>query len=213
MASRLILVRHGQTDYNYAGRIQGASDIPLNEAGLAQARAVGESLAGDKSIAAVYSSPLGRAMATAESIAAPHRLEVSSDARLRERGFGDWEGLTREEIEKGWPLEFALWRAGVSSGLEKARVEHRADVARRFDAACREFSDRHETGTVVVVAHGAAISLGLSAMIGAGLGDFYGLASMGNCHRAVVEVRRVREGAGWVRLTSLNLPPDFAAAQ
>lgn len=213
MASRLILVRHGQTDYNYAGRIQGASDIALNEAGLAQARAVGESLAGDKSIAAVYSSPLGRAMATAESIAAPHGLEVSSDARLRERGFGDWEGLTREEIEKGWPLEFALWRAGVSSGLEKARVEHRAHVARRFDAACREFSDRHETGTVVVVAHGAAISLGLSAMIGAGLGDFYGLASMGNCHRAVVEVRRAREGAGWVRLTSLNLPPDFAAAQ
>ncbi|QEU11804.1 MULTISPECIES: histidine phosphatase family protein [Dermabacter] len=213
MASRLILVRHGQTDYNLNGRLQGASDIPLNETGLAQARAVGESLAREEAIAAVYSSPLERAQRTAEAIAAHHDLEVTCDARLRERGFGDWEGLTREEIEKEWPFEFALWRAGVSSGLEKARVEHRANVARRFDAACREFSERHESGTVVVVAHGAAISLGLSAMIGAGLGDFYGLASMGNCHRAVVEVRRAREGAGWVRLTSLNLPPDFAAAQ
>ena len=213
MASRLILVRHGQTDYNLNGRLQGASDIPLNETGLAQARAVGESLAREEAIAAVYSSPLGRAQRTAEAIATHHDLEVTCDARLRERGFGDWEGLTREEIEKEWPFEFALWRAGVLSSLEKARVEHRADVARRFDAACREFSERHESGTVVVVAHGAAISLGLSAMIGAGLGDFYGLASMGNCHRAVVEVRRAREGAGWVRLTSLNLPPDFAAAQ
>ncbi|WP_250257754.1 histidine phosphatase family protein [Dermabacter sp. Marseille-Q3180] len=210
MASRLILVRHGQTDYNLNGRLQGASDIPLNETGLAQARAVGESLAREEAIAAVYSSPLGRAQRTAEAIAAHHDLEVTCDARLRERGFGDWEGLTREEIEKEWPFEFALWRAGVSSGLEKARVEHRADVARRFDAACREFSERHESGTVVVVAHGAAISLGLAAMIGAGEGNFYGLASMENCHRAVVEVRHRTEGAGWVRLTSLNLPPDFA---
>ncbi len=213
MASRLILVRHGQTDYNFSGRIQGASDIALNETGLAQARAVGQSLSADESVVAVYSSPLGRAKSTAEAVAAPHGLEVMSDARLRERGFGDWEGLTRDEIEKGWPFEFALWRAGVSSGLEKARVEHRADVARRFDAACREFSARHESGTVVVVAHGAAISLGLAAMIGAGEGDFRGLASMDNCHRAVVEVMRRSEGAGWVRLTSLNLPPDFAAAR
>ncbi|MCT1866569.1 histidine phosphatase family protein [Dermabacter sp. p3-SID358] len=213
MASRLILVRHGQTDYNFSGRIQGASDIPLNDTGLAQACTVGEALAKDESIVAVYSSPLGRAKSTAEAIATHHGIEVVPDARLRERGFGDWEGLTRDEIEKGWPFEFALWRAGVSSGLEKARVEHRADVARRFDGACREFSARHESGTVVVVAHGAAISLGLAAMIGAGEGDFRGLASMDNCHRAVVEVMRRSEGAGWVRLTSLNLPPNFAAVR
>lgn len=213
MASRLILVRHGQTDYNFSGRIQGASDIPLNDTGLAQARAVGQSLAEDESVVAVYSSPLGRAKSTAEAIASHHGLEVVPDARLRERGFGDWEGLTRDEIEEGWPFEYALWRAGVSNGLEKARVEHRAEVARRFDAACREFSTRHESGNVVVVAHGAAISLGLAAMIGAGEGDFRGLASMDNCHRAVVEVMRRSEGAGWVRLTSLNLPPDFAAAR
>ena len=96
--TKLLLVRHGETDWNRHGRWQGGSDTQLNDLGREQARALAEELDGE--IDVLYSSDLARARETAEIVAAKLGLEVRLDPRLRERGFGSWEGLTTIEIEE-----------------------------------------------------------------------------------------------------------------
>ncbi len=96
-AVRLVIVRHGQVEANVDRRYLGLRDDPLTPLGLEQARAVGTMLRGVP-LAAVYSSPLRRAFATASEIAAVQALEVIADGRLREMAFGDWEGMSRAEL-------------------------------------------------------------------------------------------------------------------
>lgn len=210
MSSRLILVRHGQTSHNVQRRIQGQIDIPMNALGLEQAEAVGRALAGCSSIVAVYSSPLTRARDTARRIAGHHGLEVSTDDRLMERGFGEWEGLTREDLVEKWPEEFEIWRKGLD--VENVGIEPRMAVGARFDAACREFNARHPEGDVVIVAHGAAITHGIVTMMGLRTDEFRAIAGMDNCHRAILIPQAAPGDGAWVRLSSLNVSPDFSGA-
>lgn len=207
---RLILVRHGQTDHNVQRRLQGQIDIPMNATGAAQAEAVGESLSTLSDVAAVYTSPLSRARATAEAIAVRHGLGVHGDPRLLERSFGEWEGLTRDEVEAGWPEDFANWVGGHP--IAGAGVEDREAVADRFNAACRSYADAHPgPSTVIVVSHGAAISLGIAAMLGLDTAHFRGFQGLDNCARAILFPQDNGTATGWVRLASLNLPADFPA--
>ena len=208
---RLVLVRHGQTDHNVERRLQGQIDIPMNSCGESQAAAVGDALAASTNVAAVYSSPLSRAMRTAEAIARPLGLTVSTDSRLLERSFGEWEGLTRPEIEERWPDQFAAWISG--GAVEGAGVEPRDEVGLRMSAACRDFHRAHENGTVIVVSHGADISLAITAMLGLDPGIFRGFHGMENCHRAELMPHTNGTETGWVRLASLNLSPDFSATE
>src|SRR5207248_2072590 len=92
----LLLVRHGETDWNAAGRLQGHTDRPLNDYGRQQARELGDRLAGDR-IAAVYASDLVRARETAEILGERLGLVVVLDPDLREKNWGTWEGLTGDE--------------------------------------------------------------------------------------------------------------------
>jgi len=112
----IYLVRHGETEWNRAGRMQGQLDSPLTERGQAQARAVGETLAeltsGGDGLGMV-ASPLGRTMATAAFIAeALDAKDIATDARLMEMSWGDWDGLTHPEIEARSPGELARREAG-----------------------------------------------------------------------------------------------------
>ncbi len=97
MQLELVVVRHGRTEWNAGGRFQGHTDIPLDETGRAQARAIGEFLAND-AFDAAYASDLRRARETAEIVLASHELAPAPDARWREMRFGVWEGLTWSEI-------------------------------------------------------------------------------------------------------------------
>ena len=99
---RVLVVRHGVTLWNKEGRYQGQTDIPLSDEGISQAEAVGRRLAGEP-VCRVYSSDLARARMTASIIARHHDIEVKTDRRLREMYFGEWEGLTFDEIGKKWP--------------------------------------------------------------------------------------------------------------
>src|SRR5919204_6587487 len=99
---RILLARHGETVSNVEGRWQGQADSPLTERGLAQARELGRALGSD-SLAAVYSSDLGRALDTAREVAAPHGLEVTPDPRLRELHVGTWSGRLGSEIRAEFP--------------------------------------------------------------------------------------------------------------
>src|SRR5881394_4058244 len=95
---RILLARHGETVFNVEGRWQGQSDSPLSERGLAQARELGRALA-DEPISTVFSSDLGRAMATAREVAEVHGLRVIGDARLREIDVGGWTNKNGAEID------------------------------------------------------------------------------------------------------------------
>ena len=109
MATQVILIRHGQTDWNVEPRFRGLADIPLNEAGVAQAEALARRLASEP-IAAVYSSPLRRALHTAEIIARPHALPVEPVPAFTSADYGDWEGMLVSEVARQHPDLFDLWR-------------------------------------------------------------------------------------------------------
>lgn len=94
---RLYVVRHGVTVWNQEARLQGHTDVPLNDTGRRQALLIADRLAGER-IGAVWCSDMSRAIETASAIAAPHRCEVRPDATFRETGLGEWEGMTQEEI-------------------------------------------------------------------------------------------------------------------
>ena len=148
----LILVRHGETDWNAQHRWQGHSDTELNDAGREQARLLAKGL--DRADV-LYSSDLARARETAEILAATIGLEVRLDERLRERGFGSWEGLTTEEIESSFPAEQERWRAGIGAGADDA--EPFEAFAARVDSFVEDVARRHADETVLIVAHGGTI--------------------------------------------------------
>ena len=183
-AGKVLLLRHGQTDWNVALRLQGQSDIDLNDVGRGQARAVASAIA-ELAPSAVIASDLSRARETAELVTAGLELPLTLDARLRERNFGLWEGLTGDEIEAGWPQEYATWRAGIHpNGIE---AEDRGVVGERFaggveDAAAALSSD----DTLLVVAHGACIAAGITTLIGLDADAWAGIRGIGNCRWSVL---------------------------
>ncbi|KMW56401.1 Phosphoglycerate mutase family 4 [Candidatus Rhodobacter oscarellae] len=147
----LFVLRHGQTEWNAAGRHQGRLDSPLTETGLAQAAAQGRLLrdAGlaDRGVRA-FASPQGRAWRTAEIALAAVGLTPVADDRLMEVGFGAWEGKTRAEIEAGWP-----WSDDIQDLMEWT---FSAPGGESYDAMCarlRAFLDDLD-GPAVIVAHG-----------------------------------------------------------
>lgn len=161
--TRLIVVRHGQTVWNLERKYQGHSDIALTDKGLRQAAAVGARLA-DEKIDAVYASDLSRAFKTAECIAAKHSLTVRVVPALREIKFGDWEGLTYEQISAQWPgLLGKLWT--TPDELQIPGGESFQQLKERAYAAIEKIVAAHPDQTVVVVAHGGTIGTILCAML------------------------------------------------
>ncbi|WP_058235720.1 histidine phosphatase family protein [Devriesea agamarum] len=202
---KLLLIRHGQTELNRAGRLTGRTDVPLSENGLHQAEQIAQALA-ETPISAVACSPLMRARRTAEPLAALKGLTPIVDERLIERSFGPWEGLTRDEIQQRWPQQFTQWRS--QRDVDADGVEARVDVALRVGLACRELMAEHgEQGLVVVVAHGAAITLGVANLLGLDPIGFHGVAGLSNAHGSVLSPLHTDPSGQTMRLLSHNLPP------
>jgi len=147
----LLLVRHGETDWNAEGRLQGHTDRPLNDYGRRQAAALAEELAGDD-LAAIYASDLSRARETAEILADRIGLPVELDAELREKDWGSWEGLTPSERER-------VEQVGESTEAHRARVLR----------AVRRIAERHPGQRVVVVTHGGSLRRVQAAALGMAL--------------------------------------------
>jgi alpha-ribazole phosphatase len=156
-------VRHGQTLWNLERKYQGHSDIALTDKGVSQAQAVATRLA-EEPIQAVYASDLSRAFKTAECIADKHNLTVTLVPELREIKFGDWEGLTYEQISERWPgLLGKLWT--TPDELEIPAGETFYQLKERASAAIQQIVDAHPGQTVAVVAHGGTIGTILCAML------------------------------------------------
>jgi uncharacterized phosphatase len=142
--TELVLVRHGETEWNRIGRVQGLSDIPLNDTGREQARHAGRRLAAER-WDAVAASPLRRAAETARIIAAELGLpEPELVDELVERNYGEGEGLTGQEIDARF------------GGVVQAR-ESREQVVERVRPALLALAERHPEGRVLVVSHGGVI--------------------------------------------------------
>lgn len=162
--TRLFLVRHGQTDWNVAGRLQGTSDIALNAHGLRQAARAAASLAdavGPQRV--VVTSPLERARATAEVIAATLHCELHVDARLTERAYGEWEGLIEAERKAMYPKAHMVWLGRGEPSV--AGYERHALVAERMRHAITEWVER-DVGDVVMVTHGSAGRMAILDLLG-----------------------------------------------
>lgn len=202
---RLVLLRHGRTDWNASHRIQGQQDSQLDDVGLAQARTVAPAVAA-MSPSLLWSSDLARAHRTAEEVAAATGLPLRTDARLREFSLGEYERLTHDELRAQDPAGFERFRRGAWEGIPGA--EHPREVAERMVAVLTELAGAMDDGaTGVAVSHGAAIRTGLVAFLGWPLETARTLRGMGNCGRVVLEQR---DGGDWA-LTSYNLPPDFTS--
>lgn len=161
--TRLIVVRHGQTLWNLERKYQGHSDIALTDKGIKQAEAVAARLAEEK-IDAVYASDLSRAFKTAACIADKHGLTVNVVPALREIKFGDWEGLTYEQISEQWPgLLGKLWT--TPDELQIPGGESFQQLKERAYTAIEKIVAAHPDQTVIVVAHGGTIGTILCAML------------------------------------------------
>ncbi len=176
-AVRLVLWRHGQTDWNAEHRFQGQSDTPLNSAGHEQARRAARYLAALRP-AVIFSSDLSRAAATAETLARLTGLKVQLDKDLRERHGGSWEGKTAAEISQLYPEAHAAWAPPDG--------EPAAAVADRAAEALERIADSLTAPSLaVVVSHGAALNMGMSRLLGLPDG-LRVIGPFGNCNWSVI---------------------------
>lgn len=166
MSLRLFVVRHGETTWSREHRFAGWRDIPLSPAGLAQCEAVARALAG-VGPAAVCASPLERTRTSAEVIARPHRLEVRLDADFREMGFGDWEGLSREEVAARFPDAWEIWRTAPERFVRPGG-ESLGTVAERVARGLAGLRAAHGERTVILVTHAVVARLLVLSALGLG---------------------------------------------
>jgi broad specificity phosphatase PhoE len=162
---RLLLLRHGRTSWNAAGRAQGHADISLDESGHAQAAAVAPRIAALQP-AHLWTSDLLRARETCGYVERATGLSATVDARLREYDVGDRQGMSTAQFEAAYPEAFAAWRAGDDL-VHVPGAETGAQVLERLLPAlqdCLQSLAENETG--VVITHGAALKVGLLGVLG-----------------------------------------------
>ena len=161
--TRIIFVRHGETEWNKSGKYQGQTDVPLSAKGISQAEQLAKYFPA-KEVAAIYASPLKRAFLTAECIGKSFGLEPIAVDNLRELSFGEWEGLTYEEIVSKWPdaMENFLTHPDI---LKIPGGETFAEVQQRAMLAIEKIVKENQGKTAVVVAHGAVLRTIITAAL------------------------------------------------
>lgn len=187
---RVVFWRHGRTEWNVQSRFQGATDVPLDEVGVAQARAAAPALA-RMSPSAIVSSDLARARVTADTLGELTGVAVVTDPALRETDGGLWQGRTRAEIVADDPDLFSAWVAGHD--IRPPGGETRSEVVGRVTAAVdRHLAELPPGGTLVVVSHGGAIRGAIGGLLGLAPEQWTALGVISNC--------------AWSVLSQLTLP-------
>ena len=161
---RLILVRHGQTDYNLHRRYQGKRNVSLNQTGREQTKRLANRLSAEK-MDSLHSSDLTRCVQTAESIAGIHSLKIHEDACWRELSFGEWEGMSYAEIEAAWPELLQKWQTDPAH-VSPPKGESFVQLAARVSSALDEMRSHHAEQTVLLVTHGGVIRALLCLALG-----------------------------------------------
>lgn len=192
---QLVLLRHGQTDYNATRRMQGQLDTDLSDLGRKQAAVVAEVVAGLDPLA-IVSSDLRRAYDTATAIGDRAGLPVQIDSRLRETHLGEWQGLTHTDVDTVAPGARAAWRADATWAPPAG--ESRLDVAARSTRVVDELLDKYEDWgerPIVLVAHGGLIAALTAALLDLPVDRWPVLGGLGN--------------TGWVQLSGYGEQPTW----
>jgi len=166
----ILLIRHGETAWNAERRLQGHLDVPLNEHGRRQAEALAAAL-GDEPLDAVFASDLQRAVQTAQPLAAAHGQPVQTDASLRERCYGAFEGLLYDEIADHFPAAHAAWQACEPDARFPAgrhAAETLAEFAQRAVAAVTRLAHASDCRRIAIVTHGGVLEMVYRALRGLG---------------------------------------------
>lgn len=179
-ARKVILLRHGITQFNIEGKIQGIIDEPLLPAGLEQAKNISKQIA-KQPIHRVISSPLQRAKETAKVVAERLATSYSIDLRLQERAYGQWEGKSAKQINAQYPEIFQQWRDGKDpQGLG---FEPRSQAAQRIVSSVSEnIALLEDNQTLLVISHGGIISAAMGIFLGCDADVWFGVRGIDNCH-------------------------------
>jgi broad specificity phosphatase PhoE len=172
--TELLIIRHAQTEANVAGRWEGWTDPPLTPTGRAQAEAIARRLAPEAGqIAVLYTSPLRRALETAQAIGAALDLEPTPVEPLKEIHFGQLEGVSLQQMEARYPDLYARWQDKTDMAFRWPGGEQRAAFFTRAAQACQRILTRHPDDRVVIVAHGGTIRACLAHLLPRQLGGWW----------------------------------------
>jgi probable phosphoglycerate mutase len=200
-ARRIVLWRHGRTAWNAEHRFQGQLDVPLDEVGLAQAERAAALLTGLRP-SAVVCSDLQRARSTAAPLLELTGLSASYDPGLRETFAGEWQGLTRRELEERYGADLARWAAGAD--MRPGGGETRVEVSERMVAAITAALDPLPAdATLVVVSHGGAVRAAIGRLLGLPPQHWAALGVLSNCAWSVLLENTQPVGPPW-RLLEYN---------
>jgi broad specificity phosphatase PhoE len=178
MATRLIIVRHGETAWNRGNIYRGTYDIPLNDNGRQQARLTAAALK-RYPIDIAYTSPLSRAAETARITLAPHGIEASPHQDLLDFDYGEWTGKQQEEVRQTWPAEFEEWSARPHQARPPGGTTLQ-EVSDRCTTMMVEVAARHDGSTVALFSHRVVNKLLVLGALGLGL-DRFPFIVQGNC--------------------------------
>lgn len=159
MSTSIILIRHGETHWNALGKFQGSRDIELSEEGIVQAKLLKKRL--NESFDCVYCSPLKRALNTAEIISENIKSEPIIYENLREIDFGEWEGLTTNDIKNNYPEIFKEWLTDDTTGPLCGGDGSLKKASTRAKHAILDIASQNKGKTAAVVAHGGIIKAAL----------------------------------------------------
>jgi broad specificity phosphatase PhoE len=196
--TRLVLVRHGETDWNRDGRWQGHADPGLNELGRRQAAAAAARLVREFAGAPIVTSDLRRAAETAAQAGAAMGVQPSVDVRLREVDVGDWSGLTRDQVRERDADGYLAWEEGSNAGYPGG--ESFSALGARAAGAMNDLFESHSGGTVIAVCHGGTIRAMVAAALCIGDAGRRLLATGPNGSLSVLDTRH----GGGIGLVSLN---------
>ena len=199
-ATNIILLRHGQTDYNVADRLQGHTDIPLNSTGISQAEALATYLK-DVKIDVYISSPLSRAKVTGEKVAASHGATIAkTDDRLKEIDYGDWTGWYKKDLKEQKADDWKQWEEHPES-WKMPNGESAEELGTRGAAALQDYANEYAGKTVLVAAHSLLNQATLCKILGLGFDHFYDFAQ----DNTSFSVFRYEKGK-WTLLTWNDIP-------
>lgn len=193
--TEIIIIRHGETEWNKTGRFQGHSDVPLSAEGRAQAAMLGENLAVDH-VDMIYASDLTRAMETAAPLAQRFGLEVISDPQLRELNFGAWEGRNFNDVNAENPNAMKNFYTDPEQA-DIPESEPFPEFQRRIAGRVREIVAQERGKRIVIVSHGASIRILLADLLSMPIRSIWHLSQL---NTAVNKIRFEDDGFAVVTL-------------
>jgi probable phosphoglycerate mutase len=179
MKTTVLLIRHGETEWNTLGKFQGCTDIALSEEGIKQAKLLKDRLNGEFDY--IYSSPLSRAFETANIVASSTDKKVNIAKEIREINFGEWEGLTIHEIAENYPENFKVWRTDKVESKICGGDLSMLNASNRAKNCVLDIIDEHKGKKIVIVAHGGIIKAALIGLFGWEMTMYHKMALGNTC--------------------------------